>query len=130
MAADDSPPSVGRSPSVQSPGRTSTTLRLSLTSKDATTEWLAVPAGATNAAIDVQADSAKTGTLWVADLEWSAEVGTDNERARAFSPPEQFTNAVPAIPRIALPSGAHIRLRTTTPDGDSDPAAPVPVVIT
>ena len=104
--------------------------RLSLTSLNATTEWIPVPPGATNAVIDVQPDSAKTSTAWVADLEWTAEAHNDNEKAQPFDPIVQFNNAKPAIMRTGLPSGGFIRAKTTTADGDSDPAAPVMVVIT
>lgn len=105
-------------------------LKLSLTAQDATTEWKRVPPGATNAVIDVQPDPAKTGTAWVAELQWTAEAYTDNERARSFDPVVEFNNTTPARTRTGLPSGGYIRLKTTTPDGNSDPAAPVVVVIT
>lgn len=126
MAATDPSPTVGVALTPSS--GISTALRLSLTSKDSTTEWLKVPPGATTAAIDVQPDAAKTGTVWVADLEWTVEAHTDNEKAQPFDPVVQFKSTTPAIPRTAVPSGGFIRLKTTTVDPDSDAAAPVVVV--
>lgn len=109
-------------------GVSSTELRLSLTSKDSTTEWLAVPAGDIEAAIDVQPDPDKTGTVWVADLEWTVEAHTDNEKAQPFSPVVQFNNTTPAKNSVSVPGGIFIRLKTTTQDGDSDASAPVTLV--
>lgn len=128
MAATDSGPRVG--PVAPPVVGASDAMRLSLTTQDATTEWMRVPPGATNAVIDVQPDPDKTGTAWVAELEWTAEAHTDNERARSFSPKVEFNDATPAVTRTGLPSGGFIRLKTTTPDGDSDASAPVVVVIT
>lgn len=128
MAADDPGPRVG--PGTPPVVGASDAMRLSLTTQDATTEWMRVPPGATNAVIDVQPDPDKTGTGWVAELQWTAEAHTDNEKARSFSPVVTFNNATPAITRTGLPSGGFIRLKTITPDGNSDASAPVVVVIT
>jgi len=108
----------------------SNAMSLDLTVQDATTEWLRIPVGKTNAVIDVQPISTATGTAWVAELQYTAEAYTDNEQARSFSPAVVFNNTTPNIMRTGLPSGAFIRVKTTTPDGNSDAVAPVAVVIT
>lgn len=108
-----------------------TKLRLSLGALNAATEPVAVPIGATKAAITINPDTDNwVGTDWTAELQWSTEVNNDEENWQSFSPAVEFTGTSVSKPRIPVAGVSNIRLKITTNDGTADPAADVVADIT
>lgn len=125
------PPTTGSGGSSSRLASGRTKLRLSLAALNAATEPVAVPIGATKAAITIIADTTNwVGRAWTAEVQWSSEVNNDEENWQSFSPAVELTGLSASKPRIPVAGVGNIRLKTTTNDGTADPAADVVVDIT
>ncbi len=102
---------------------TTRNLTLNLAAVSEATEAQHVPLRATKVSIDVNPSSSFSGTAWTVTLQLALIVGTDWENWVAFETSITFTNSTKTRLGLSVSGVDWIRLITTTPDGDADPAA-------
>ena len=103
-------------------------LRVNLQTTSFATPWIAVPPGATKLSASVNDASGFTWGNAVLALQWSVEVGRDEngillDDPQAFDPAVTFVTATRSRRAIGISGTDWVRFKTTTPGSTSDPSA-------
>jgi hypothetical protein len=108
--------------------------RINLATTLGCTDWITVPPDVTKAAISIALGSSFSWGSAVVDLQHTFSRGMDKdgnqlENAQNFSPAIQFDTDTTYRRNVSIGGTHHIRLKTTTAAGASDPNAQVVVML-